>query len=80
MTTACEDFIAQLAEAQAALHALLTGKKVVSVTNGDKNVAYDRTSLSALQAYIADLQRKVDACNGVTTNRRRMIRIRPSDC
>lgn len=48
---------ARLIEAEAALHALMTGRAVVTVTdqNGE-SVAYTRAKTSDLQAYIRDLQ------------------------
>ena len=70
MATQCETYAAQLLEAQAALHALLTGTKTVSVSYADKTVTYNQINQDGLRAYIQDLQNKVDACNGTRTGRR----------
>lgn len=68
----------RLAEAQNALHLLLTGRKVVSVRYGEKQTQYDAANIAALRAYIADLQHQVDACDGVTTNHRHVVQFIPN--
>lgn len=48
-----------LAEAEAALHALMTGQKEVSVGYDGKTVTYTKASEAGLRAYIADLRRQL---------------------
>lgn len=64
--TACEESIARLAEAQAAMHALLTGRRVVELRHADKTLRYyDAGNIADLRMWIRDLQQQVDTCNGV---------------
>lgn len=66
-----------LAEAELALHKLQTGTAEVSVTFGNgKSATYTAgtASVAKLQAYIAQLQAEVDACNGLTPCKRGPIR------
>lgn len=65
MATACEQAALDLAEAQAALHALTIGKSSVRVTHADKTREYAPAKRNDLLRHIAALQAKVDACNGV---------------
>lgn len=46
-----------LDEALAARHALLVGKKTVSIGFGDRKVQYTEANLAALDRYIAELRR-----------------------
>ncbi len=49
----------QLTEARDALHALMTGKAVVSVTFNGRTVQYSKAEISALESYIARLEREL---------------------
>lgn len=64
----------RLAEAQAALHDILTGASVRSVTdsNGEK-VEYRAVDIARLRAYIQELQAQVDAEAGTTVNNGPMV-------
>lgn len=64
--TACEKAARLLDEAQAAMHDLMIGGQAVKIAagGGDKVVEYSPANRGALAAYIAQLQRQVDACNG----------------
>lgn len=48
-----------LAEAEAALHALMTGKQSVSVGYESKTVTYTKAEIGALRAYIAELKARL---------------------
>ncbi len=50
---------ARLDEAETALHALLTGRREVSVGYDGRTVTYARTDVGALQAYIAELKSRL---------------------
>lgn len=64
-----------LAEAQLALHKLMTGTSEQTVTFGSgKSVTYTAASIDKLKDYIADLQNQVDACDGKTPCKRGPIR------
>lgn len=64
-----------LAEAELALHKLLTGQAEVTVTFGSgKSVTYTQANIAQLKDYIADLQAQVDACDGKEPARRGPIR------
>lgn len=64
-----------LAEAEYALHQLMTGAKEVEVQFGaGKSVKYTDANRRDLQAYIADLQNQVDECDGKTPCKRGPIR------
>lgn len=66
MATACETAILRLSEAQAALHALMTGQRVVELRHADKTIGYyEAGNVKELRTYIRGLQNEVDACNGV---------------
>lgn len=47
---------ARLAEAETALHQLMTGSKLVQVRYGDKDVRYSMADLGQLRAYIGELK------------------------
>lgn len=55
----------RLAEAEAAYHALMTGRAVVEVrdSNGD-SVTYQQASMPKLAAYIVDLKRQIGSTGG----------------
>ena len=55
----------KLADAKEALHQLLTGTRVVELTdqNGEK-VVYNRLNLARLQAYIESLERTINPATG----------------
>ncbi|SLN77580.1 gpW family head-tail joining protein [Oceanibacterium hippocampi] len=58
---------ARLAEAEAALHALLTGEQVAATTDvSGRQVTYARADLGQLRAYIAGLKAEL----GLSTGRR----------
>lgn len=73
----CSDYTTWLTQAEAALHSLEIGSKVEVMRHGEKSLQYTPANVDRLRAYIADLKSKIDACNGVTTNRRRMLRVLP---
>lgn len=77
MMASCSDYTTWLAAAETALQARLTGKTVIAMRHGEKSIDYASISVPDLQARIAFLQTKVDACNGLTTNRRRILRVMP---
>lgn len=60
---------AQLAEAEAALHQLLIGKSVVSISRADsagnsRTYQYNAANIAELKAYILDLRGKLGLGNG----------------
>lgn len=58
----------RLAEAEAAHHALLTGRGVVEVTDSDgSRLRYAATDAGRLAAYVADLRRQIGGARLVTT-------------
>lgn len=64
-----------LAEAQLALHRLLTGTSEQTVTFGSgKSVTYTSASIDKLRAYIGDLENQVAECDGLTPCKRGPIR------
>lgn len=73
----CSTLATWLTQAETALHALETGTKVEVLRHGEKSLTYSRADVDKLRAYIARLQSQVDACNGLTTNRRRILRVLP---
>lgn len=50
---------ADLDAARAALHELMTGKRVAMVQKDDRRVEFTATSVSDLKKYIADLESQV---------------------
>jgi hypothetical protein len=67
---------ARRAEADAALHQLLTGTKAVVVRNAaGRYVEYARPQLADLRAYIASLDAQIAALQGAATLARRPIRV-----
>jgi hypothetical protein len=75
--TTCAEWATKLAEAEAALHALQIGGKVVSVQMGEKRIEYSKAGVNALAEYVQYLQAKVDACNGVPRLARRVFGVIP---
>ncbi|HEY1035556.1 MAG TPA: gpW family head-tail joining protein [Pseudoxanthomonas sp.] len=64
-----------LAEAELALHKLLTGEREQTVTFGSgKSVTYTQANINQLKSYIADLQAQVDECDGKAPAKRGPIR------
>lgn len=53
-----------LTEAIAARHALLTGKRTVSVSYDGKSVTYSQTDIARLEAYIASLKNQIADLTG----------------
>ena len=79
MATACETAILRLAEAQAALHAVLTGGRVIELRHADKSIGYYAAgNVDDLKQYIRQLQNVVDDCNGIRS-RSRVIHFIPVD-
>jgi len=60
---------ARLAEAEAAEHALLTGRREISVGHGDKQVTYTKVDLPTLQAYIQRLRGDIARLQGLRGRR-----------
>lgn len=69
--TDTETFTARLAEAEEALHRLLTGSQEERVRHGDSEVAYTQAKISDLRAYIAELKVQL----GLTGGKRRARRV-----
>jgi len=53
----------QLAEAQTALHKLMTGKKAVKVQKEGRMVEFTPINISALRQYIQELEQKVNSAS-----------------
>jgi hypothetical protein len=67
---------ARRAEADAALHQLLTGTKAVVVRNAaGRYVQYAQAKVADLRAYIASLDAQIAALQGAATLARRPIRV-----
>lgn len=64
----------KLDEAIAARHALITGKKTVSLVFGDRRVEYTAATVKDLERYIAELRREL---NGVRPTRNRITYMVP---
>ena len=52
----------KLVEAQAALHKLMTGAKMVEVSYGDTRVKYTEANADELRRYIGELRAGIDPC------------------
>ncbi len=52
----------KLAEAETALHKLLTGTKLVQVGYGERRLQYTQANVADLRAYIAQLKGEIDPC------------------
>lgn len=64
-----------LAEAELALHRLLTGTAEQTVQFGSgKSVTYTAANINQLKAYIADLKNQVAECDGQAQSRRGPVR------
>jgi hypothetical protein len=61
----------KLAEAETALHSLLTGKRVVTVGYDDRRLTFYPGDIDKLRQYIAELKALVDP----TTYQRRPFRV-----
>ncbi|KAB8312283.1 phage tail protein [Erwinia endophytica] len=59
--------MADLLSARAALHDLMTGKRVASVQKNGRSVTFTSATLSELKAYISELESEL----GVAVRRRR---------
>jgi peptidoglycan hydrolase CwlO-like protein len=77
MTTACEQWIERLAEAEVALHKLAIGSKVEVLRAGEKQLTYTKAELGELRKYVDSLQAKVDACNGTRSSKKRIVQFIP---
>jgi len=75
--TTCAQYTTMLGEAQTALHKLIIGSKVEVLRDGEKAMTYSKAEIAQLRAYVADLQAKVNDCNGVASGRRRIIHFIP---
>lgn len=71
--TTCAEYATLLADAQAALHKVILGGKVEMIRDGVNQLTYTKASLPDLRAYIAELQRRVDCCNGVRRRGRAIL-------
>ena len=58
-----------LLEAKLARHKLMTGSKEASVSYEGKSVSFTQADSYRLDAYIADLQRQIDALMGTVRRR-----------
>lgn len=64
-----------LAEAELALHQLLTGQREVKLTFGTaKGVEYNQTNIRELRAYVDTLREQVRECDGQQSGRRGPVR------
>jgi hypothetical protein len=72
------DCATKLAEAEAALHKLMTGTQSVEVWDGDYRVRYSATNISSLEAYIARLKAECGGAGGAAddSNVRKPFRVR----
>lgn len=75
MSDCCATKKLWLAEAELALHRLLTGTAEQTVQFGSgKSVTYTAANINQLKAYIADLKNQVAACDGQVQSRRGPVR------
>lgn len=58
--------------AEGALHDLLIGKRIVSVSYGERRMQYTEANIAGLRAYIAEL--KAECGEDTTAARRRPLR------
>ena len=61
----------KLAEAETALHSLLTGKRAVTIGYGDRRLTFTEGNVDKLRQYIAELK----ALDDPTTYKRRPFRV-----
>ncbi|EJF1946179.1 gpW family protein [Salmonella enterica] len=52
----------ELKEAREALHALMTGKRVATVTKNGRSVSFTSATLADLRKYIAELEAELGVC------------------
>lgn len=52
------DLAQQIAEAEAGLHALMTGSMVQTISFGERTVTYTRAQVPELREYIASLKQR----------------------
>jgi len=58
-----------LTEAQAALHDLSVGKKVVTIASADgKRISFTPAEVASLRSYVARLQKAISIASGNTSN------------
>jgi len=74
MSLTCAELRTRLAEAEAALHELTIGGKVVVVRMGEKQVEYSPAKAADLSQYVQSLQEAVDKCDGKRNAGRRALR------
>ena len=68
------ELTARLAEAEAALHALMTGTRTVSLSDGEgHSQTFTQASRAGLTAYIAELKGQIAVAGGSGGVRRRPI-------
>lgn len=65
----------RLAEAETALHELLTGRRTVSVDYDGRKVQFTMTKVDDLRSYIADLKTQIAALDPAAPRSRRHRRI-----
>lgn len=65
---------ARLELAEDALHDLLTGKKMVTVSYGERRVQYTESSIAELRRYIQELRAECGTSEQQTLARRRPLR------
>lgn len=75
----CATYRERYAEADLALHRLLTGSRTESVRMGEKTVTYTRASVGELRSYVSYLKSKVDQCDGKCTAGRRVVHVIPAN-
>ena len=73
----CAQLATWLTAAEAALHAVEIGGKVEVLAYGDKRLQYTPANVTELRRYVARLTDQVNACNGSSTLRRRIISVIP---
>lgn len=66
-----DDCAARLTEARSALHGLLTGQAVVSVSVEGESIGYAQADQRKLEAYVAQLEYQCGGVNNMATRRRR---------
>lgn len=66
----------RLAEAEDALHRLVTGQQEVSVSDGTNTATYSRATMADLRSYIAELRGQIARAGGTGGQRRRAIGVR----
>lgn len=59
----------RLVEAEEALHALLTGQKMVTLSYEGRSFSYSQANIDALRQYIRDLKSEIAITAGTQTRR-----------